>query len=94
MEQKHSGTNVNETNNSNSGEELIKQTEIEGTPFKKIETAAGNWIALGQYRLTDLIGDVELELKVMELQRTDWQMMIAIIGAVTNQTVLTYKGEL
>lgn len=95
QEQEQSGINAPETNKPNSGsKELIKQTEIEGTPFKKIETENEMFIGIGNYRLTDKLNEFEGDLLELELKRTNWKFMIAVIGAITNQTVLTYKGEL
>lgn len=98
QEQKQSVTTVNETNSTNYSEntELVKQREIKGTPFKMVELPDGKSIlTLGQYRLTEP-SDNEHELSTLEsdLKNTNWQLMIAIIGAISNQTVMTYFAEI
>lgn len=87
------GITANETNKENSGEQII-QTEVEGTPFKwvKLHQNTGVFLALGQYRLTETMEGDKAYFVTEELKKTNWEMMIAIIGAVTQQTVNTIKG--
>lgn len=95
LEQKHTGTSANETNNSNSSkEELIKREEIVDTPFIKITNENGVFLTMGSYRLTDVLNETEILELEMEIKRTNWKFLTAVIGVITNQTILTYKGEL
>lgn len=67
--------------------ELISQEQIEGTPFKMVKTEEGNFIAIGVKRVTELMDEVETEIKVAELKRQDWKFLLAILSVVTQETV-------
>lgn len=90
-------TNVNETSNKNSSNEettnnvkqLLEREEVKGTPFVKINNHETNksMIVLGNYRISDEMEQgTEYEEDYMErLQSVDWNMMISIIGIITEQ---------
>lgn len=92
QEQEQYGINANVTDNKNSGE-LIEQIEVEGTPFKMVGTEHhGYFVALGPYRLTETAGKKEIKEFAEKLEKQDWNFLVAVIGAVTQQTVNTIKG--
>lgn len=74
--------------------ELVKQEEIEGTPFKLVTTEKGAFIAMGQYRLTEVQAEEELRKYVATMAEMNWEFITAVIGAITKQTILTFKGEI
>lgn len=88
QEQKQYGTNAQETNNSNSGkEELIKTENIDGTPFTIITVENETRIALGQFAVTDNLTEKEVINTVKQIKKQDWNFLIAVLGAITIQTV-------
>lgn len=76
-------------NNLNFGEnyKLIDQEQIEGTPFRKVSTEAGSFIALGVKRLTDLLGKEEIDEKIAEIQKQDWKFLLSVFAVLTQETV-------
>lgn len=94
QEQKPFGITAKETDKPEYGE-LIKKEEIAGTPFKWITAEDKTFLTLGQYRLTGNIQTQQEITKITKtLKNTDWEIMCALIGAIVNQTIQTYKGEL
>lgn len=87
-----SSIDVSVTDNSNSGE--VRTEQIGNTPFVKVSSDNDGFIALGQYRLTDSTTGEELDSIEEEIKNMNWKFMIAVIGAITKQTVETYKSEL
>jgi hypothetical protein len=77
-------TNVKEVDSKiSSNEELIKRTEIEGTPFVKVEQEGHKFLTLGNYRITDVdITDEEIE-KLTKKQ--DWLFLTTVIGVIAEQ---------
>lgn len=101
-------TNVNETSKQNSfkkettnnEEQLFDREEVTNTPFVKINNheKKTSMIVLGNYRISE---EMELESEEEEhymtkLQSVDWNMMISIIGIITEQQVklLELKKEI
>lgn len=91
-EEKQSYTGVSLTDKENSGN--VKTEQIGETPFVKITSDNENFIALGQYRLTSEETGESLEEIEKEIKAMNWKFMIAVIGAITNQTIQTYKNEI
>lgn len=80
-----------ETDNKNS----FKIEDIANSPFTKVSGGEEVFVALGQYRLTDeTISRKEVDKLEAMIKKTDWRFLCAVIGAITKQTVDTYKGEL
>lgn len=88
QEQEQYGTNVKETSNSSSSkEELIKTEEIEGTPFTIIRVEGETRIALGQFAVTETLTKEDEKKTIAKIKKTDWNFMLAVLGAITIQTV-------
>lgn len=92
------GTDVRELSkqSSSESEQLVKTEQIKETPFVWVpgdENAneGEGFMALGQYKIWDNVTKKQCEV---ELDGINWEVMIAIIGAITDQTIRTYKGEL
>jgi hypothetical protein len=77
-------TNVEEVDKKvSSNEELIKRTEIKGTPFVKVEQEGQKFLTLGNYRITDVdMTDEEIE-KLTKKQ--DWLFLTTVIGVIAEQ---------
>lgn len=97
----NTGTDVREQSKENysTNEEVIKTVQIGKTPFvwvpDEVEEDNGSkvgFIAIGQYKLAE---QVTMRQAEMMTGGEDWEFMIAVIGAITDQIVRTYtKGEL
>lgn len=89
----NTGIDANEQNNSKSSE-LVKTEQIGKTPFVLVKREDENtgFVALGQYKLTE----EGITMKGAETLTggEDWEFMIAVIGAITNQTIQTYLTEI
>lgn len=89
------GIDAKEVNKENSSsEEIIKTKQIGKTPFvlTMIDEEGKGCIAIGQYKLQD--EPVTMKEAETITGGEDWKFMIAVIGAITDQIVRTYKGEL
>lgn len=85
--------NAVRASNSNSGKQLIEQTEVPGTPFKIIqhhETGA-TFIALGQYRLTEK--NEPIQQLMQKIETLDWEFLTSVIGVIVEQTIQTYSND-
>lgn len=92
-------TSVNEINKLNSSNEetannekqLLDREEVKNTPFVKINNYEKNtsMIVLGNYRISEEmeLGTETEEEYMTRLQSVDWNMMISIIGIITEQQV-------
>lgn len=92
-------TNVKETSKLNSSNEettnnekqLLEREEVRDTPFVKINNYEKNtsMIVLGNYRISNEmeIGTIAEQDYMFKLQEIDWNMMISIIGIITEQQV-------
>lgn len=78
---------LNETGKENSSE-LIKTEQIGETPFVRVTTEGEQFIALGPYK----IAETNLDKVAKNLVKTDWQTMIAVISAITDQ--VKYNGAI
>lgn len=68
--------------------------QVGETPFVRVTGPDASFIALGQYRLTPgTVDEKKLDKLEAQLKKTDWEFMIAVIGAITKQTVDTYQYE-
>lgn len=79
-------TVVNETNNSNFSEELVKIEDIENTFFKRVSMDGGEtWlIVLGNHRL------IPEAVKKEELPKTDnldWKFLMNVVGVMIHKTM-------
>lgn len=77
-----SGTSAKKTNNSNSGNtELVNTQEIEGTPFKLIKREKeGYFLVMGEYRITQETDDKE---KLIKLAKSlDWNFMVNVLSTM------------
>lgn len=83
---------VREIDKENYSERSVKQ--IGETPFIEVVEGGKRFIALGQYRLTEGESRAAVDKLIKRLTKEDWKFMIAVIGAITDQTIKTYKGEL
>lgn len=84
----------NQNNENSSSQELLKREKIKETPFVHVRMGDEKmgFIALGQYKLTEEL--VSLKEAESITGGEDWKFMIAVIGAITNQTVLVYLNEI
>lgn len=73
---------------------MIEARQIEGTPFNEVITDEGNFIALGQSRLTRKLTEKEVSERVWELRRMDWEFVMAVIAVITKQTVALHHLEI
>lgn len=82
-------TDVSQANNLDFGRntEIVSRHEIKDTPFRKIVTEEGCFIALGDMVITGRMNEHEAELKGMELQKTDWRLMMSIIAIIAQKEV-------
>ncbi len=58
-------------------EELVKRTDIENSPFVIIEAEGRIFGAMGNYRLTEVMGSVE-EVRA-ELEGFSWNRVVQVI---------------
>lgn len=77
-------TNVEE-NQSNKSYPLVDVEKIEGTPFHIASDENGHIIALGKYRLTEILESKELALEM--IRNNDWQLTMNLIALITNLEV-------
>ena len=77
-------TNVEGVNKKvSSNEELIKRTEIVGTPFVKVDQEGHKFLTLGNYRITDVdITDEDIELLTTG---HNWLFLTTVIGVIAEQ---------
>lgn len=66
---------------------LIEKADIEGTPFKRVITEEGNFIALGVHVISKKLTNEEAEEKAKELAGQDWKLIMSIIQIVVQETV-------
>jgi hypothetical protein len=66
--------------------ELIKQTEIENTPFTLIEMENGKFISMGQYRLTE-VHEPEKPNKelIKEVTKMSWNRITQVFLIIQEQ---------
>lgn len=76
--QEQSNTESNAQENGNNSQ-LITRNEIKGTPFDIITTEEGSFLAIGHYRLSEIIIDIKELLRRVE--EKDWHTMINLITA-------------
>lgn len=82
-------TNVEEVDSKQSSE-LVKRTEVEGTPFVKVEHDGLKFLTLGNYRITDVdLTDEEIEKLTSGV---NWLFLTTVIGVMAEQ-VIKLKGE-
>jgi len=61
------------------GQELIRRTDIENTPFELVEGNEGCFIGMGMFRLTE----IESKEDVMkQVKNGDWRLITNLIGAM------------
>lgn len=81
-------TKTNKTDNTESSkEELVKTEQIENTPFTIITVENETRIALGQFAVTENLTGKEVINTIKQIKKQDWNMLIAVLGAITIQTV-------
>lgn len=61
-------------------EALFNRKEIKNTPFEVISTKEGHFIALGQYRLSELYEKQDEAVK--EANKITWNRLFQVIGIV------------
>ena len=76
-------TEENKTMEVVKNEELVKRTEVEGTPFVLVEQEGMKFLTLGNYRITDVdLTDEELK----ELTKgVNWLFLTAVVGVIAEQ---------
>lgn len=81
-EQLSTQNNAQETHKNGS---LIERTKIEGTPFTLINDGEKEFLAMGDYRLTeDLTNEIEIDAYI---EKNKWQLIMRIAGIVTEKTL-------
>lgn len=85
LSQDTTGTNAENDNSSNS---LINRIPVDGTPFTIVEIEKGYFLALGNYRLTEVVED-ENELYNLVIAPTyehnghyDWNFLLTVVNAI------------
>lgn len=60
--------------------EIIKRNVIHDTPFTIITTDEGSFIAMGRYRVSDLMSEDQCLERILA---KDWNLLISAIGIIT-----------
>lgn len=67
--------------------EIKKVTQVENTPFDIVEIDEKYFVALGKYRLTELLS-TETEAKAY-IDNKEWNLLLAVISSIVTQTIST-----
>lgn len=73
---------------------LIEAIQIEGTPFNKVKTDEGWFISIGQDQVTLKLTEKEVLEHEKELTKSNWKLLMAIIGVITKKTVALHHYEI
>lgn len=97
IEQNVSSTDAENKDNLNSSkEELIKTEQIGETPFIMVSRENERFVTLGQHQLTDNLyekEEKEVAKLIKKIKETDWEFLIAVIGAITTNIINRYQEE-
>ena len=66
-------------------EQLVKETPIEGTPFKRLEHKGKLYLALGKYRLSEGL-ETEEQLKE-EIEDASWLRIMQIADIMAKEAI-------
>lgn len=95
----------NESNNQ-SGEQIVKRLEIEGTPFVLIEIPENNecFLTMGKHRVTEKyeITEANLSMLIELVEIRDYSLLMTMMAIITENVILeierkkfpdTWKGQ-
>lgn len=71
-------TNADENLNNSNSSKIYDTTEIEGTPFKVIETEHETFLTLGRYKITR--ANFTKADYIKEVETKSWDLIIDVIG--------------
>lgn len=70
----------------NKNEELIKRTDVDGTPFTVITTPdGGSFVSLGKYRVSEPFATEKEAIK--HVKSKDWNLLLAVIMLMVEDKV-------
>lgn len=81
--EKLSQESAEETKETNSASTLVEMEDIPDSPFTLVKAEFKYFIALGKYRLTDLVDDANY-LRVM-VKEKDWRLILGTILTIVNE---------
>lgn len=91
-------TSTSENVNGTDSKHLISREVIIGTPFEKIETEKGTFIAWGAHRLTEIAeygseADEIMEDRVKMAENMDWDLIGAFVSAIVTGVINHLKEQ-